>query len=339
VIHKLVKNISKKLWHIRVQPLAFESLGVRSMATLVETPSTTILLDAGVSLAPYRFGYTPHPKEYKALIEARERIQKAADKAEVVTISHYHFDHHTPSFQDYAFNWTEANITASQIYQDKLVLAKDYKKDINASQRRRGWVFTKTSGRNARKIEVADNKAFTFSEDTEIKFSKPVPHGSTGSPLGYVLMVTIRYRDEKVIFASDVQGPIVRETLYTILLEKPLLLIIGGPPTYLADFRLQTSELQGAIENLKILAQNVPTIILDHHLLRDQDWRKAVKPAWKIAKRYNHKIVTAAEYLSQPNTYLEAYRAYLYEEELPTQEFQRWSKLPLEKRKNIKPPL
>ncbi|MEM2145052.1 MAG: hypothetical protein QW279_06810, partial [Candidatus Jordarchaeaceae archaeon] len=142
----MVGEFSEKLRYIKVQPLAFESLGVRGMATFVETPATTILLDAGVSLAPYRFGFTPHPKEYKALKEARERIRKAAEKAEIVTISHYHFDHHTPSFQDYAFNWTEANVTASQIYQDKLVLAKDYRKDINASQRRRGWVFTKTGG-------------------------------------------------------------------------------------------------------------------------------------------------------------------------------------------------
>lgn len=172
----------------------------------------------------------------------------------------------------------------------------------------------------------------------EIKFSKPVPHGSTGSPLGYVLMATIRYRNEKIMFASDVQGPIAYETLYTILLEKPSLLILGGPPTYLADFRLQTSELHNALENLKLLAQSISTIILDHHLLRDKEWRKTVIPVFETAKRYNNRVVTAAEYLNKPNMFLEACRAQLYEEEPPSPEFQKWSKLPLEKRKNTMPP-
>ena len=35
------------------------------------------------------------------------KIAEAADKASVVTISHYHFDHHTPSYEDWVVNWTE----------------------------------------------------------------------------------------------------------------------------------------------------------------------------------------------------------------------------------------
>jgi predicted metallo-beta-lactamase superfamily hydrolase len=74
------------LKHIRVVPLAAESLGVRSMCTLVETPDVRILLDAGVSLCPSRFGLPPHPLEYKAIIEARRRIAEAAEMADVVTV-------------------------------------------------------------------------------------------------------------------------------------------------------------------------------------------------------------------------------------------------------------
>ena len=85
---------------IKVTPLAAESFGVRSMCTLVQTPDVTLLLDAGVSLCPNRFGLPPHPTEFKAIIKLRKRLAEAADKAEVVTISHYHFDHHTPSYED-----------------------------------------------------------------------------------------------------------------------------------------------------------------------------------------------------------------------------------------------
>jgi len=163
------------LQKIKVLPLAAESLGTRSMCTYVETPDLRVLLDAGVSLSPYRFRLPPHPNEYEAIKEARQKIAEYAEKADVVTISHYHFDHHTPSYEDWLCNWTDAE-TAQQIYKGKLVLAKNYRADINASQRRRGWTFEKTGGKHAKSIEFADGKTFSFSE-TEVKFSRPVFHG------------------------------------------------------------------------------------------------------------------------------------------------------------------
>ncbi|NIM45398.1 MAG: hypothetical protein GTO54_07205, partial [Nitrososphaeria archaeon] len=95
---------------IKVLPLASESFGVRSMCTYVETPDIKILLDAGVSLGPNRYGFPPHPREYKALKERRNLILKIAEKADIVTISHYHFDHHTPSYTDWASHWSSAKI-------------------------------------------------------------------------------------------------------------------------------------------------------------------------------------------------------------------------------------
>ncbi len=129
---------------IKVTPLAAESFGVRSMCTLVETPDVTVLLDAGISLCPYRFSLPPHPIEFQTIAKLRKRLAEAADKAEVVTISHFHFDHHTPSYEDWVVNWTEANETARQIYQDKTVLMKNPREKINASQRQRAWMFQKT---------------------------------------------------------------------------------------------------------------------------------------------------------------------------------------------------
>ena len=62
------------LRNIRIIPLADESLGVRSMAVYVETSTIRVLLDAGVSLAPKRYGLLPHPAEFEALKEARGRL-------------------------------------------------------------------------------------------------------------------------------------------------------------------------------------------------------------------------------------------------------------------------
>ncbi|MCW4035499.1 MAG: MBL fold metallo-hydrolase, partial [Candidatus Bathyarchaeota archaeon] len=128
------------LKNIKVLPVADESFGVRSMCTYIQTKDTKILLDAGASLAPKRDGLLPHPKEYIALADVRERIGKAAKGADVVTISHYHFDHHTPSYTDWLCNWSSVDV-AKTVYNGKLVLAKSYRSKVNASQRRRGWMF------------------------------------------------------------------------------------------------------------------------------------------------------------------------------------------------------
>ena len=322
---------------IMVLPVAFESFGVRSMCTYIETPDVKILLDAGVSLGPNRYGFSPHPREYVALKERREAIIKFAEKADVITVSHYHFDHHTPSYTDWAYNWCSAEI-AEKIYKGKIVLAKSYKNNINFSQRRRGWLFTKTSGKHASSLEFADGKSFAFG-DTVISFSKPVFHGPENSNLGWVLMTTIKYGKERFLFAPDVQGPMVPETLHMILKEKPDLAIIGGPPTYLSDFRMRRESIALAINNLTIIVKHVSTVILDHHILRDENWRSIIKPVVEAALNVNHRVLTAAEFLGRKNVILEAVRKKLYVDEPPSADFIEWSKTLSRERKLIPPPL
>lgn len=328
-----MSNLNK----IMVLPLASESLGVRSMCTYVETPNIRVLLDAGVSLGPNRYGFSPHPREYVALKNRREMILKFAEKADVITVSHYHFDHHTPSYTDWAYNWCSAEI-ADKIYSGKIVLVKNYRAYANFSQRRRGWIFTKTSGKHAERLEVADGKTFVFG-DTLISFSKPVFHGPEGSDLGWVLMATIRHRDECFLFAPDVQGPVSRETLNIILNGKPQMVIIGGPPIYLADFRMDRESIDLAMDNLTALAKRVPTIILDHHVLRDEKWESFIKPIITTALSVNHEIFTAAEFLGNEDSLLEAKRKSLYANEPPSIEFIKWSKIPVNQRKLTLPPI
>ncbi len=322
---------------IKVIPLAEESYGVRSMCTYVETSDTKILLDAGASLAPKRLGYPPHPREYQALAECRERINKAAEDADIVTISHYHFDHHTPSYTDWFTNWSSAE-AAKKIYEEKLVLAKSYRSMVNASQRRRGWMFKKTGGSHAKRLETADGRAFEFGE-TKLRFSEPVFHGPENSELGWILMLTIESADEKVIFASDVQGPTYTPTLAKILAENPQLVIIGGPPTYLAGFRVKDEHIETGMQNLKSLVENVPTTLLEHHTLRDEKWRSLSQPIFEAATDRGHKVLTAAEFSGAKNNFLEFRRKQLFEMEPPSPDFEKWMKLPFQKRKLTKPPI
>ncbi|MGB9676656.1 MAG: MBL fold metallo-hydrolase [Candidatus Bathyarchaeales archaeon] len=324
---------------IRVTPLAAESFGVRSMCTYVETPDVRVLLDAGVSLCPLRFGLPPHPLEFRAIASARRRIAEAAEKAEIVTLSHYHFDHHTPSYEDWLCNWTAETETARQIYEEKTVLMKNPREDINFSQRRRGWIFQKTGGKFAAELEVADGRTFHFGKSTTIRFSKPVFHGPEDSALGWVLMTTIEREGEKFMFAPDVQGPMTRDTLHMIEMEKPHLLMIGGPPLYLAGFKVDDGQVQAGLKGLERVVEVAETVILEHHVLRDEGWREKIEGVFWKARETGCKILTAAEFLSMDNAFLEATRRRLYAENPPSSEFEKWMNKKLAEKKRVKPPI
>ena len=327
------------LKHIHIVPLAAESLGVRSMCTFVETPDVRILLDAGVSLCPNRFGLPPHPMEFKAIEESRRKIAAAAEKAEIVTLSHYHFDHHTPSYEDWLCDWTAKTETARQIYEGKTVLIKNPKDKINYNQRRRAWLFQKTGGRYAEKLEIADGKTFNFGKATEVRFSEPVPHGPENSALGWVLMNTIKCQNEKFMFAPDVQGPMSTHTLEIIIKEKPQLIMIGGPPLYLAGFRVDENQIQTGLKNLEKVVETVPCIILEHHILRDENWREKTKNVFNKTNKAGCEIMTAAEFLGKQNAFLEAARKRLFVENPPSKEFEKWTRESIDMKKHVKPPI
>jgi predicted metallo-beta-lactamase superfamily hydrolase len=326
------------LKHVHVIPVAAESLGVRSMCTYVETPDVRVLLDAGVSLCPNRFGLPPHPKEFQAIDESRRKIAQAAEKAEIITLSHYHFDHHTPSFEDWLCNWTEAGETATQIYEGKIILAKNPREQINYSQRRRGWMFQKTGAKYAEKLEIADGKDFVFG-GTRIKFSSPVFHGPEDSMLGWVLMTTIDCQGEKFMFAPDVQGPISSHTLKMIIEEKPQVIMLGGPPLYLEGFKVDERQIQTGLANLKSIVEHVPLTVLEHHILRDENWKEKSIDVFHEAYVSAHTLLTAAEYLERQNNFLEASRKKMYSESPPRKEFEKWMKLDIETKKKSKPPI
>jgi len=321
---------------IRVTPLAFESIGVRSMCTLVETEDVRVLVDAGASVAP-RFSLMPHPREYAARNECRAKIREAAAKADVVTISHYHYDHHTPNYVDTVYCGSSPE-EARCIYAGKLVIAKDLKSHVNMSQRRRGWLFQRISRKFVKRFESADGRGFRFNE-TELRFSPPVPHGEENSELGWVLMLVVQRREEKVLHASDVQGPVSNATLEMILSEKPNLLIIGGQPLYLLGSRVSAETVERGFENLQRIVNSIPVTVLDHHIIRSEDWRDKARNVFEEAKKHRNVLVTAAEYVSRKDTPLECRRRTLYEEEPPNKDFLRWTRVPIAERKKTAPPI
>ena len=311
-------------------PLAAESLGVRSMCTYVETPDVRILIDPGASLGP-RFGLLPHPREYKALKEARSRMAVRADQAEIVTISHYHFDHATPTYTDQVWNLSSLPV-AEQLYRNKLVLAKDYRSNINPSQRRRGWMLDGMIRKSVKRFEPADGRTLSFG-DTLLRFSEPVSHGEKNGALGWVLMLTVEHNGARFMHASDVQGPMVPETMEKITAEEPTVLYLGGPPTYLADYQGLTAQVERAWDNLERIVRVVPDVVIDHHLMRAGGWPQSFERVVKASRDAGHRIRTAAQVLNIGDELLESQRKKLYEDEPPSAEFMNWTKLPEDKRR------
>jgi len=319
---------------MKIVPLASESLGVRSMAIYVETGDVGVLFDAGASLAP-RFGLMPHPFEYGALREARERIRAYSEKAEVITLSHYHFDHYTPTWDEPDGRWTWGSMEeARAIYKGKLLLAKDRNRDINASQRRRAYVFEKRITWLVEGLEYCDGKAYEFG-GSRLVVSAPMPHGDEGSRLGFVLFFTLTDGNETFMFCPDTQGPVSERAKRYILEVKPDFLAIGGPPIYLAPSKIPQEVVEKGLNNLKELASEIGLMLVEHHMLRDERALELVEELKRWARSNGNEVSTYAEFLGRKDELLEARRQKLYEEHPPSDEFLIWA----ERRERSPPPL
>ena len=91
--------------------------------------------------------------------------------------------------------------------------------------------------------------------------------------LGWVVMAVVECGDESFMFAPDVQGPMSNHTAELILASKPNVIMLGGPPLYLGGFRVEWAQLERGLANLERIVEAVPLVVLEHHALRDEQWR------------------------------------------------------------------
>ncbi|HSD58411.1 MAG TPA: MBL fold metallo-hydrolase [Methanotrichaceae archaeon] len=283
---------------LKVMPLAFDSFGVRSMATYIEAGRLRVLIDPAVALGPRRYGLPPHRLEQQRMRETWEDVKKHALKSDVLIITHYHYDHHNPD--------------EAEIYKDKIVYIKDPKKYINKSQANRASTFLSKLAGQPQFLEVGDGGEFKHGS-ASIKFSPPVFHG-TNSRLGYVIEVSLSYMGEKVVYTSDVEGPAVKEQVDFIIEENPDLLILDGPMTYMLGYRYSRDSLVRSIANINriINETSVKTIIVDHHFMRDRNYVERIPEVYDCAARHDVSILSAAKYIGRAEDTLEARRKELY---------------------------
>ncbi|RLG70239.1 MAG: hypothetical protein DRO11_06555 [Methanobacteriota archaeon] len=289
---------------MRIIPIAAESLGTRSLAVFVETGDVNILLDPGAALGPLRYGLPPTTRETERLIQARQEILRYSEQADIVTISHYHYDHHTPYLTG-LYNSTTPEI-ASEIYKNKIVHLKN-PETTNWNQKRRYLALRENLAEDAKKIVISDGKTFVYG-NTRLVFSPPLPHGPEDTKLGKILITTVQTPEHTFSHAPDVQGPMLWETTNYILSQKPSTLVLGGPPTYLLGYTIDLNIIKQAIKQLQHLARNISVTIVDHHLLRDKDYATYLARVAQEARKHGHQIHCMATYMGKEPELLEAHR-------------------------------
>jgi predicted metallo-beta-lactamase superfamily hydrolase len=217
-----------------------------------------------------------------------DRISAYATRAQLVFVSHYHEDH---------FRSDPAS------YRGRLVLAKDPRRLMQAQQARRGIELWRALDGHAR-VEAAD-AAVRREADLTLEVSPPLAHGVEGTALGYVVALTVvdHAERERFVFASDVQGPLSPVAAAYLARQRPTLLYLSGPPSYL-EHALGAAVIDRAVEHLlRIMEATGCRVILDHHAVREVRWRQRLGRLLETGR-----VTTAAAHVGVAETLLEAGR-------------------------------
>jgi uncharacterized protein len=277
---------------MKIIPLAADSLGVRSMATYVEVGGTGILIDPGATLGPSRFNLPPSAAEWEAFRRANDRISAWAARASIVFVSHYHEDHFRAD---------------PVMYAGRRVLAKDPRRMVTGLQARRATEFVKALDGRAH-VESADGLARRESS-FELRVSAPLPHGPEGTAQGSVLALTVSDPAERdrFVFASDVQGAMSPVVAAYLVQERPTLVYLSGPPSYI-EHEIGTPLIDRAIDNLlRVIDRTGCRVIMDHHAVRDVAFESRFERLWKTGR-----VMTAARWLGVAESTLERSRRHLW---------------------------
>ncbi|MET1101279.1 MAG: MBL fold metallo-hydrolase [Pyrodictiaceae archaeon] len=333
----------------------FDSLGAKSSSIY---HISGIIVDPGAAAMQPSYPL-PHEEKERLRREAIRRIEEFAYKANVIIITHYHYDH-------YARPWDPDVIDPAKMYLDgKIIIAKNPNYYINESQWKRSREFIESLARLAgleaasiyeepKNIDIhdpLDNLPYALSKDfgdysrrriellekgkkwfnklsrlwhssrwvknrlkigsstiilgdrgfyetggVRIRLLGSWFHGVEYDRTGWVTPVLIEWMNKKILYTSDLMGPIIEDYAYKIIEEKPDIIIADGPPTYLYPYMLNRINLKRAIENMELIVLSNPDLVIyDHHLLREKKWRERIAPLLETARRHGVPLLTAAE--------------------------------------------
>jgi hypothetical protein len=281
---------------MKIRIIGSESLGVRGLSCVVETEDRKIFIDPGIALGYNRHGLMPHPVQIGVGCIIRDRIVNELKDATDIVISHLHGDH-IPLF--------DANP-----YQLSVDQARDVPLDC------RIWINEDIAYSNKMKMRqealvIGMDKPINEANgkvDDLMTFLGPVPHGEDSAHNGKVVMTKIDDGESIFLHASDTQL-FSQDTVAGIIDCKPDIVLASGPPLYLRDRMKDKREVVWA--NALKLAENVDTLILDHHLLRCDEGYEWIE---RLCQLSGNRVVCAADYMDFNRHMLEAWRPSLYED-------------------------
>ena len=349
------------LCRVGVDLVWFDSLGAKSAAIRVHG----VLVDPGAAAMQPSY---PLPGEEKQRLrsEAVKAIEARAAKANMLIITHYHYDHHLlpsdPSLSNPATlycrktilaknpnmyinrsQWERVRLWLSQLltlcggeklenylvepqkseFEDpveKLVEAHSRDWGDYASRRaellRRGresfeklvrlwasesWVREEIVLADGTRILFVDEGVYE-ANNVRIKLLGPHFHGIEYDATGWVVPVLLEVNNYKLLFTSDLMGPIIEDYASEILSIDPDILVADGPPTYLFPYMFNRVNLKRAVDNMvRIIlgSQKLKLVIYDHHLLREKRWRQRVAEVFRVSEKAGVPVLTAAECLGE----------------------------------------
>ena len=285
---------------MEVRILASESLGVRSYATFIDTGEVKIIIDPSMALGPRRYGLPPHKEEIETMFNRWQLLNQYLKISNIVIVTHYHYDHHTYR-------------NASQLSSKMIFLKHPYEFNTRKHRMRAELLIQKIRNNNSKaNIHYADGKKIKIKKKTIIEFSPPLIHGKNKFQ-GYILSVYISTEKGSVLFSSDVMG-ILQDSHKEFFMKKKInIFLLDGFPTYLIGQYYKKEILEESIDNvLEVLCKTMPEIlVLDHHCTRELNWRKSYARLFKESPS-KVKILTAAEFMNEPERLLEAERPKLF---------------------------
>ncbi len=279
---------------MKIKIIGTESLGVRGLCCFILLNNRKVLIDPGISLGWNRHGYLPHPFQIAVGAQIRNKIKKAFDQATDVVFSHFDGDHVPLSNANpYQLDLNDVKASLAQCK----VWAKGAEVSSNLEKKRR------------RALEQAVNREMSPVDGQiveNINFSKPMLHGLRNIEAVSIMMTRIEEDGEVFVHASDHQF-LSEDSIEQIIAWHPDIVLTSGPPFYLSI--LSNAQRIKAKRNAVRLSRHVKTMIIDHHLLRDEAGLHWLR---EIAAESGNQVVCAAEFMGQEPLLLEAWRVNLY---------------------------
>jgi hypothetical protein len=184
------------------------------------------------------------------------------------------------------------NYRDQQANEDFILKGSKWFSKLSSQWSKTNWINVKSDA-----VNFADGSGFQKG-DTKVRFSEPLFHGVEYSKTGWLISTIVEYRDTKLLYTSDLQGPIIEDYAQWIINENPDILILDGPATYLLGYMLSNTDLKRSVDNAVDIIENcnLDIMIYDHHLLRDSSYKEHTSSVWEAAKKREVQILTAAEY-------------------------------------------